>query len=168
MKKNRKFNFLILAVASVFIGCGNGNSHASSEDQGNNAVNNEIMAADAVGEGDPYKNPNFKIVDNLIISENLPIVIDFYADWCGPCKQFSPIFHEVASEYAGQACFVSINTDDYPDLANRYQVSSIPTTVYILPGGGVLGKQVGGLNKEAFTTFVNQLIETAAGDDMAI
>ena len=125
-------------------------------------------AGDPVDADPLANNPAFKIVDNAIFNENVPVVVDFYADWCGPCKQYAPTFHAVAEKYDQGACFVSINVDDYPELAKTYEVSSIPATVFIQPGGGVLGKEVGVITETQLTSWVNQLLATSAGDDMEI
>lgn len=110
----------------------------------------------------------FEIRDNVIFNENIPVVVDFYATWCGPCKQYSPIFKEVAEKYADSVCFVSLDTDEYPNLCETYGISSIPTTVFIMPGGSVLGKEVGVIPSDKLATLVNQLTETSAGADMEI
>lgn len=113
-------------------------------------------------------NPQFKIVDNTIISDNLPVVVDFYADWCGPCKQFAPIFNEAAKKYEGQAVFVRINVDTYKQLAETYKISSIPTTVFIQTGGGELGREVGVMDAGTLDGYINQLVATAAGNNMSL
>lgn len=114
-------------------------------------------------------NPDIlKVLDGMIIPEGKPCIVDFYATWCGPCKIYSPIFHEVAEEYNGQAIFLSIDVDKYKTIANRYEISSIPSTVFILPAGGIMGKEVGIISKTDLQSFVNQLLETNAGDGMGI
>lgn len=148
---------------------GNSAKEEKSEEQAQEAEMAESEEVNtAVYTGDPRNNPNFKIVDGAIITDNLPVVVDFYADWCGPCKQYSPIFHEVASQYNRSAIFVSINVDDYKEIADNYEITSIPTTVFIQPGGGVLGKETGILEIDNLTAYVNQLIATSIGDQMAI
>lgn len=110
----------------------------------------------------------FKVADNIIFSENLPVVVDFYADWCGPCKAYSPVFHKVAGEFGGMALFVSIDTEKYPELAESYKVSSIPCTVFIGTEGSVLGKVKGAISEQQLAEYVNQLIDTSEGDNMSL
>ena len=104
-----------------------------------------------------------KVVNGMIIPTEKPCVVDFNATWCGPCKTYSPIFESVATEYAEAAIFLSIDVDQYPEIANKYEVQSIPCTVFILPGGGVMSKEVGVIDKQRLDTFMNQLIATNAG-----
>ena len=111
-----------------------------------------------------------QIKDGIIIPKEMPVVVDFNATWCGPCKQYSPIFHEVAdsSLYAGNVIFLSIDVDEHPEIANKYEVMNIPCTVFILPGGGVMGKEVGVLTAERLESYVNQLMAQSAGEGNAI
>lgn len=60
-----------------------------------------------------------------------PTIIDFYADWCGPCKMLAPIFEKVSKEYEGKVDFFKIDTEDQPELASLFQVSSIPSILFI-------------------------------------
>lgn len=163
----------VACLALAFASCA-GNSTNSDQQNGEEkkaAViekEGEPSVNGGVYSGNPYECPQFRIVDNILISDNLPIVIDFYADWCGPCKQYAPVFNKVASQFQGQVVFVRINSDDYPELANRYDVQAIPNTVFITPGGGTLGQEAGCLDEAQLTTFVNQLIATSAGNQLAI
>lgn len=163
---------LILSICAalpmlVFAGCGGASS--TSESQSGNAAESqmEVQASSEAAGGAVIVGTNsnlFRVEKNLLISDNLPIVVDFNATWCPPCKRFAPIFDAVAEKFKGQALFVSIDTDEYPEIANAYGISSIPTTVYIMGGGQELGKEVGLLTEEQFTDFVNQLVETSAGE----
>ncbi len=85
------------------------------------------------------------------IRNNDIAVIDFYADWCGPCKAFSPVLHKVAKAYAGKVVVGKINIDNSQNLAKKYDVKSIPTVLYFKDGelvGKVKGAQTyGNLSK---------------------
>lgn len=82
------------------------------------------------------------------------VVIDFSATWCGPCQQFKPIYHKVAGEYAQKATFYSADTDECPDLAKQYDVTSIPCVV-ILREGKEPVSHVGFLSESEFKDLLN-------------
>jgi thioredoxin 1 len=69
-----------------------------------------------------------------VVHSKLPVVVDFYADWCGPCKIISPLIEQLSKEYAGKAKFVKINTDDNQDLASQFGIMSIPTVMFFSKG----------------------------------
>lgn len=145
-----------------FAMCGSGNSNTQSvaEQTTENEAGPVITLEKALESG------LVKIVDNVIISEKMPVVVDCYADWCGPCQQYAPIFHNVASDYAGQALFVKLNTDNYPEICNKYKINAIPCTLFIQAGGALLGQEVGLLPGEQLYTLVTQLVYTSEGQDM--
>ncbi len=68
------------------------------------------------------------------LKSDIPVVVDFWASWCGPCKMLAPVIAEIASEYAGRVKVGKVNVDDEPELANQFRVSSIPTVVLIKNG----------------------------------
>jgi thioredoxin 1 len=72
--------------------------------------------------------------ENEVLKSQLPTVVDFYADWCGPCRMVSPIIEALSSEYDGRVKFVKINTDDNPDIAMKYGIMSIPTIIVFKNG----------------------------------
>lgn len=166
----RKILSLICSALPVlaFASCGNGSSDGAARAGSAAVVESDASESenDAVIVGTSSK--QFSIVDNLLISDNRPVIVDFNATWCGPCRQFAPIFHSVAEQYRGQALFVSIDTDKYPDIAKAYKVSAIPTLVFIMPGGQVLGSQTGVMPEQQFVEYVNQLVATSAGESGAI
>ena len=86
-----------------------------------------------------------------------PAVIDFYATWCGPCKQLAPTMDELAAEYAGQVVFYKIDIDKEPDLASAFNVQSIPTLLFI-PLKGDPGTTVGLLSKEGLKSNIDKLL----------
>ena len=101
-------------------------------------------------ESDPYSF-NYK--------GKLPAVIDFYADWCGPCRRVAPIMEKLAEEYDGQLLVYKVNTDQERELAAAFQVRSIPMVLFI-PKEGQPSMQVGALSEEGYRkVIVEQLLK---------
>ena len=69
-----------------------------------------------------------------VVKSELPVVVDFYADWCGPCKIIAPVLEQLSKEYKGRAKFVKINTDDNQELASQFGIMSIPTVMFFSKG----------------------------------
>ena len=88
---------------------------------------------------------------------SLPVLIDVYATWCGPCQQMEPIFEELAKELAGKYKLVKINIDEERDLAIKYNVSSIPTFLFI-KNGELVGKEMGYITKEDLKNKIEELL----------
>lgn len=86
--------------------------------------------------------------DETVNGASTPVVIDFWAEWCGPCKQIAPILDEIATEYAGDVQVAKVNVDDHPDLATRYRVMSIPTLL-VFRDGEVVKTLTGARSKSA-------------------
>ena len=72
--------------------------------------------------------------DQVVLKSTLPVVVDFYATWCGPCRQLSPILERLATDLAGAAVVVKVNADDSMELAAQYGVSGLPTLLFFKDG----------------------------------
>ena len=96
-----------------------------------------------------------KYPDSFAYQAKLPCMIDFYADWCGPCRKVAPIMEEIAQEYEGRLLVYKVNTDNEPKLSTVFKVRNIPT-VFFLPKEGQPLMQVGALSKEEYISIINQ------------
>ena len=85
------------------------------------------------------------------------VIVDFYADWCGPCKMLAPVFQELAKDMDGTAKFVKVDVDNTQDIAARFQVSSIPT-VAILKDGKEVDRIIGFMPKQAIEAKIKQYV----------
>lgn len=90
-------------------------------------------------------NSNF---DELVASGK-PLVVDFWATWCGPCKKIGPLIEELAAEYEGKAVIGKCDVEENDDLASRFGIRNVPTVLFI-KGGEIVDKQVGAAPKSAF------------------
>lgn len=91
-------------------------------------------------------------------SKEKPVVVDFWAAWCGPCTAMAPIFEEAAKDYGQKADFVKVNIDKEPQLASKYGIMSIPTTIFFKDGVPA-SQSVGLIGKEEIFAQIDNLIQ---------
>ena len=95
--------------------------------------------------------------DEIVNSSDTPILVDFWAEWCGPCKQIAPILEQIASEKAGQIIIAKLNVDDHGDIAGRFNVMSIPTML-LFSEGEIKTKIVGAMPKGRMLEELNPFL----------
>jgi len=95
-----------------------------------------------------------------IRASNMPIVIDVYATWCGPCQQMKPIFAELEKEFGDQCKFASLNVDEARDLSIMFGVTSVPTFIFY-KNGQIHSKDTGYMSKEALKSRIQDFIQAA-------
>ncbi len=93
-----------------------------------------------------------------VLNSEVPVLVDFWAPWCGPCRMVAPIVSELAEEYAGKLKVGKLNTDEEPGIAVRYGIMSIPTLM-IFKNGSVADQIIGAVPKEYFIQKLEQVIE---------
>jgi len=108
-----------------------------------------------------YNSPMAAIVtdqnfDSEVLKSKVPVMVDFFADWCGPCKMIAPLVEELAGDYEGKAKIVSLNVDDSMDSAQKYGVMSIPTLIFFKNGKEV-ERLMGLQQKEVLKEKLNSL-----------
>lgn len=91
--------------------------------------------------------------EEVVLKSDKPVMVDFWAAWCGPCRMVGPIMEELSKEYEGKAVVVKVDVDDNPDFAGKYGVRNIPT-VLVFKNGEVVEKQVGAAPK---TTYAEKI-----------
>ena len=96
--------------------------------------------------------------DEVAVSANVPVLVDLWAPWCGPCKMVSPALDQIARDRAGQMKLVKVNVDEAPGVAQRFKVQGIPTLV-VMVRGEVLDTQVGAAPESALRAWLDRALE---------
>ena len=95
--------------------------------------------------------------ENEVLQAEGPVLVDFWAEWCGPCKTLSPVVDELATEMGDKLKVVKINIEDAPEAPTKYNVRGVPTLM-IFKGGEVVAERVGGLPKAQLTEWVEESV----------
>lgn len=92
-----------------------------------------------------------------VVKSEHPVLVDYWAEWCGPCKMIEPLLHEIAGEYAGRIKIAKVNIDENPQIANQFKIRGIPTLM-VFKDGKVQGMKVGAVTKGVLREFVEQYV----------
>ena len=103
------------------------------------------------------KNCNENDFENEVLKSNLPVIVDFWAEWCGPCKMLTPILEELSNEMKNEIKVVKVNLDENQDLAMKYSIRSIPTLL-LFKEGHLIDTKVGLLPKNEIVTWFKSKI----------
>lgn len=126
---------LLLACVAAMLSCGSGSAGQAGPEV--IKLSTEEFNRKVSGKG---------IADFEYLGDK-PAIVDFYADWCGPCKRVAPVLEEIAKEYAGEIYVYKVNVDDDPELAERFHIRSIPA-IFFISADGEHTHKLGALSKE--------------------
>ncbi len=93
-----------------------------------------------------------------MINSSKPVLVDFWADWCGPCRIVGPVLEEISEEYSDKIAVAKVNVDENPELASEYGIRSIPTMI-LFKDGRQTDSVIGALPKESIVDFVNENLQ---------
>ncbi len=99
--------------------------------------------------------------EESVLKSTLPVIVDFWAPWCGPCKMVAPMLEKIAKEQAGKLIVAKVNTDENPEWATRYNVRGIPTMLFVA-NGKIVHTQVGAMPEGVLRDVLAQFMEVVA------
>ncbi len=102
--------------------------------------------------------------EKTVMQSEIPVVVDFWAPWCGPCRMVAPILDKLAVEYAGKVLIAKVNTDEDPEWAMKFNVQGIPTMLFVA-GGKVVHTQVGAMPEPMLRTILDQFLNVVESAD---
>ena len=150
--------FIVLACATLLAACGNNKKEEPKQENEKPKSEQQVAACITLDtEGFVQKvadinNPEWKYLGDK------PAIVDFYADWCGPCKAIAPHLEEIAKEYEGKLYVYKINVDNDPEIADAFKIVGIPTLLFI-PVEGEYSVQIGNTSKEELLKKIAEILK---------
>lgn len=102
--------------------------------------------------------------EKTVLNSEVPVIVDFWAPWCGPCKMVEPILEQIAEDYAGKLLIAKVNTDEHPQWAQQFGVQGIPTMLFVADGK-VVHQQVGAVPEPYLRDIVDTFLETVGNEE---
>lgn len=99
--------------------------------------------------------------EQTVLKSPVPVIVDFWAPWCGPCKMIAPVLDKIAKEYEGKVVVAKVNTDENPEWMTKYEIQGIPTMLFVA-NGKIVHRQVGALPERMLRDIVVQFMEVAS------
>ena len=164
----KRISYILMMSAFVLLGCSQGKKPANAEAQ-QQATSQTEVAADSVKDGEGkvvyLSTEDFRkrVMDyqahrqDWVFNGTKPAIVDFYATWCHPCKMMSPIVEQLAKKYAGKIDFYKVDIDKEQDVANAFDIQSIPTFFFV-PVKGNPQIQMGAMEKEEFERIITSVL----------
>jgi len=150
--KNKKLKIHIFILAALFIALLSGCANNDKVNQTNNTTMVHLTAADF-----KQKVFNYETNKDWKFEGDKPVIIDFYADWCGPCKMVAPVLEDLSKEYDGKIQIYKVDTDKEQELASVFGIRSIPSILFI-PMDGQPQMSMGAMQKEGFIKAINEIL----------
>lgn len=142
----KSFLISIALVSGLFISCqGNAKAESIPDEEHVEMTPNEVVEV-----------PSYKVENGKILpTDGKPMIVDFSATWCPPCRQLKPIFEKLAEDFRGRITFVTIDVDDNPEISSSYGVTNIPTLLFIDKEGQIQNTIVGFQDRDQLLAAIN-------------
>ena len=108
-------------------------------------------------------NVNDSAFEKAVLQSTVPVIVDFWAPWCGPCRMVAPVLVKLAKEYAGKLLVAKVNVDENQQWAGKYGVHSIPTMLFVVDGK-IVHSQIGALPENLLRSTLDQVLSVAADE----
>lgn len=163
MNTIKKLTIVLMAVAAISQGCTNNTNKTETPDTNSEksvvakSVTNNTKTIHLTNDTFKEKVFNYEVNKEWKYEGDKPCIIDFYADWCGPCKKIAPVLEELAKEYDGKITIYKVNTEKQRELSAAFGIRSIPSLLFV-PANGQPQMSQGALPKEQFKKIIDDFL----------